>query len=350
MEKVVQKRSKKTIDDEFIRLAFNENAYGVSPLVKKVLRENIDVISRYPPLDNIDLKARLAEFTGFKPENIGLSAGSVTFIDIMLKNFVGADENVIIPEISFIAYKVLAERYKLQSKLAKMNNYAIDIEAIEKLIDDKTRLVFLANPNNPTGTIFSHDRLYSFIKKLRPSTYVVVDEAYLEYVDSKNYPRSLEFIDQFQNVIVLRSFSKAYGLAGLRIGYAISTAENINRLEGYGVPYSVTRVAALAAMTALEDNEFLAYCVEQNSVQRTILYNGLREMGYNVVPSEGNFLFVHFETTTDRDVFYDTLIKGGILTKKMDAFGDKNALRITIGNKEENEQLISSLDDVRHSL
>jgi histidinol-phosphate aminotransferase len=333
-----------------IRLAFNENAYGVSPLVKKVVRENIGLISQYPPLDNSDLKARLAELTGFKTENIGLSAGSVTFIDILIKNFVKADENVIIPEISFIAYKVLAERYKLHFKLAKMNNYAVDIDAIEKLLDEKTRLVFLANPNNPTGTIFSHDQLYSFIKELNPKTYVVVDEAYLEYVDSKNYPRSLEFIRQFPNVIVLRSFSKAYGLAGLRIGYAISTKENISLLEGYNVPYSVTRVAALAAMTALDDNDFLAYCVEQNSVQRNLLFKRLREMGYNVVPSEGNFLFVHFDTTAQRDEFFDNLLKGGVLTKKMDAFGDKNALRITIGNKEENEQLISSLDDARHSL
>jgi histidinol-phosphate aminotransferase len=159
----------------------------------------------------------------------------------------------------------------------------------------------------------------------------------------------LELIDEFKNVIILRSFSKAYALAGLRVGYAISTPSNITKLEGYNVPYSVTKLAALAAMAALDDKSYLGYCVEQNLIQRNFLFNELTERGYHVVPSEGNFLFVHFDTSDHRDVFHDSLINGGVLTKKMDAFGDKNALRITIGNKVENEKLISSLDDARHS-
>lgn len=349
MEKEIQTRNRKVHKEDIIRLAFNENPYGISPSVVKIIKDNAEIISQYPPLDNIDLKTKLAEMIGFKPENIGLSAGSVTFIDIMIKNFVSSDENMIIPRISFIAYKVLAERYKVQFRMAEMKNYAIDLSAIIDLMDKKTRIVFLANPNNPTGTIFSHEELYSFIKKLNPNVYVIVDEAYLEYVQREDYPRSLELIDEFKNVIVLRSFSKAYALAGLRIGYAISSASNISKLEGYNVPYSVTKLAALAAMTAMDDKNYLAYCVEQNRIQRNFLYNELTERGYDVVPSEGNFLFVHFDTSEHRDIFYDSLINGGVLTKKMDAFGDKNALRITIGNRGENEKLISSLADVRHS-
>jgi histidinol-phosphate aminotransferase len=331
-----------------IRMANNENPYGASPLVKKTLQENTDLISLYPPLHQPELKQKIAETYSLKPDNIGIAAGSVSFIDILLKNFLLPEENTVIPRISFVAYKLLAKNYLVQTKMAEMKNYGIDLNSIFELLDEKTRLVFLANPNNPTGAVINHDDLYSFLKKISPEIYVVIDEAYVEYVKTNEFPRSLEFFLEFENVIILRSFSKAHGLAGLRIGYAISNPGNIRKLESFKLPFSVTALSSVAAMSALEDKEFLRYSVENNHEEREFVFDKLTEMGFNVIPSEGNFLFIHFDDPDQRDRIYDKLMANGISTKKTDHFGDQNSLRVTMGIHKENERFILCLADQYH--
>ena len=328
---------------ELIRMAFNENPYGTSPMAITSILDSINLISQYPPLDHPDLKDKIAEHTTVKPNNISVAAGSVSFIDLLLKNFVKGGENIIIPKISFIAYKILAERYKVHTKTAEMKNYGIDLNVISELVDSQTRLIFLANPNNPTGTVFTHDEIYNFLKNIDENVFVIIDEAYVEYVKNKNYPRSLEFLSEFKNVIILRSFSKAYGLAGLRIGYAISNPNVIDKLENFIIPYSVTGLSSMAAISALEDRQFLEFSVEKNDQERAFLFTNLKSMGFNVVPSEGNFLFIHFDGAIERDEVFEKMIENLITTKKTDLFGDEKSIRITIGNHTDNEKLIFAL-------
>jgi len=343
MEKKVLNENKEFKDVEIIRMDNNENPYGTSEHVLKAVKDNIDFISNYPALNFPDLKTKIAQECSIESENISIAPGSVSFIDYMLKTFVSNDENVVIPKISFVAYKLLAERYDVPNKIAEMKNYKIDLEAVFALVDDKTRVVFLANPNNPTGTIFSHDEIYSILKKISPNVYVVIDEAYVEYVKDESFPKSLELFKEFNNVIVLRSFSKAYGLAGLRIGYAISHPENIAKLEKCRVPFSIINVASIAASQALDDKDFLEYSVENNSKQRAMLFQNLIDLGFKVVPSQGNFIFIHFKNCAQRDEIHNKLKLNGLYTKKMDQFGDEKSLRITVGNSHSNKKIIQTL-------
>ena len=351
MEKEVQATKTNDEVEESIRMAYNENPYGASPKALKAVTDNLSLISQYPPMDQVDLKNKIAKKYSLNAGNVCLAAGSVNIIDILIKNFVSREENMVIPRISFVAYKLLAERYHVETRNAEMSNYGIDLEAIYNLLDDKSRLVFLANPNNPTGTALDHNDIHSFLKKISPKLYVVIDEAYVEYMKNKDLLRSRDFVTEFENVILLRSFSKAYGLAGLRIGYAISSQSIIDRLNNYLVPFSVTRLSALAAMAAMEDSQFLENSIEKNRIEREWLLEKLNMLGFNVIPTEGNFLFLHFSDSGQRDMVHDRLItKAGISTKKTDQFGDVNSLRITVGNHDDNEKLIYYLHDEYHMI
>lgn len=329
--------------DKFIRLAQNENPYGASPKAISAIQENLNLVSIYPDVKQQELRQLLADKVKVDVSNIVVGAGSVSIIETMIKTFVSKDEHIVIPKISFTAYKVLAEIYGVNFRIAEMNNYRTDLSIISKLCDEKTKLVFLANPNNPTGTIFQHDELKQFLEKLNPTTIVVIDEAYFEYVNDPSFPDSLELLNKYSNVIILRSFSKIYGLAGLRIGYGIAHQNIINKIENQRTPFTINILATVAAIASLKDDDFIEYSIKNNDEQRSYLYAGLKNLGFNVLPSQANFLYLYFHNKIERDVIYDQLIDAGLQTRKMEPFGDEKALRISIGDERANHKIVACL-------
>lgn len=328
---------------DFIRLAQNENPYGASPRVIETITKNINCTSLYPDIFLFELKDKLAQLCRVAPANITIAPGSCALIDQLIFRMVGKDENIVIPKITFIAYKLCAGIHQVECRQADMVNFHISLDNILSLCDNKTRLIFLSNPNNPTGTIFSHDEIVRFIEKVPENTYIVLDEAYNEYVTDKNFPDSFSLFKQHKNIIILRSFSKIYGLAGLRIGYGIASESISEDLEKTRIPFSVSTIANMAALVALEDEGHVRACVEKNTAGRVLLIKGISELGYNVVPSQSNFIFIYFETKADRDSMHDKLLENKIIVRKMESFGDSRSLRISIGRENDNNKLIECL-------
>ena len=329
--------------DKFIRLAQNENPYGASPKAILAIQENLNLVSIYPDVKQQELRQLIADKVKVDDSNIVVGAGSVSIIETMIKTFVNKDEHIIFPKISFTAYKVLAEIYGVNFRSAEMNNYITDLSIISKLCDDKTKLVFLANPNNPTGTIFHHDELVKFLQQINPNTLVIIDEAYFEYVNDPSFPNSLELLNNYPNVVILRSFSKIYGLAGLRIGYGVAHQNIINKIENQRTPFTINILATVAAIASLKDDDFIEYSIKNNDEQRNYLYAGLKNLGFNVLPSQANFLYLYFHNKIERDVIYDQLIDAGLQTRKMEPFGDDKALRISIGDERANHKIVACL-------
>ncbi|MFH1297926.1 MAG: histidinol-phosphate transaminase [Bacteroidota bacterium] len=325
------------------RLAQNENSYGPSPLATEAVLKNIHKMSFYPDVVLTDLKEKLAAKHKVISEEVIVCNGSVAIIDYLVNRMLSHGENMVVPEISFVAYKLCAAIYNRECRLASMVNYSISLDKVAQCCDEKTRLIFLANPNNPTGTIFTHDEIAEFLLRIPPEILVVLDEAYKEYVDNPLYPDSNQLYRKHSNVVILHSFSKIYGLAGLRIGYGIAQRPIIEELEKNRLPFMVGSIANIAALAALDDKEHIRESARKNAEDREFLYDGLTGFGYHVIPSQGNFLFISFPTTVERDRMYDTLFANKMVVRKMEAFGDNRSLRISLGRKEDNIRLLECL-------
>lgn len=325
------------------RLAQNENPYGPSPLAKEAIAQNINKISLYPDVVLTELKEKLAAKHHVSPQEIIVSNGSGAIINSLIKFMMGNTENIVVPEISFVAYKLCAAIYERECRIVPMKNYSIDLHQIAQSCDEKTRLVFLANPNNPTGTIFTHTEIVEFLNQIPPDTIVVLDEAYREYVNHPDFPDSIQLFKNHVNVIILHSFSKIYGLAGLRIGYGIGQKSIIESLEKKRLPFAVGSIANIAALASLDDKEHIRESASLNAGSRDFLFNELSRLGYQVIPSQGNFIFISFPSTAERDQMHDTLMENKMVVRKMEAFGDSRALRISLGSKEANGQLVDCL-------
>ncbi|OIP00247.1 MAG: histidinol-phosphate transaminase [Bacteroidetes bacterium CG2_30_33_31] len=330
-------------ESEMNRLAQNENPYGASNLAKEAVLENINKMSLYPDVILMELKEKLAKKHGVSPQEIIVSNGSGAIIDHLVNCMPHNGENMIVPELTFVAYKLCAAIYRKECRLVPMENYSINLHKIADNCDKKTHLVFLSNPNNPTGTIFSHDEIVEFLDRISSKTLVVLDEAYKEYVTDVSFPRSIELYNKYPNIIILHSFSKIYGLAGLRIGYGIARTSVIEELEKNRLPFMVGTLANIAALAALDDMEHVSESARKNAKGREILFQELSGMGYNVIPSQGNFLFISFATTEDRNKMYDTLLANKIVVRKMESFGDNRALRISLGRTAANIRMLDCL-------
>jgi len=325
------------------RLAQNENPYGASPKAKEAILKNSHKISLYPDVVLNELKEKLASKHGVSPGEIIISNGSGVIIDSLAKRMLTNGENMVVPEISFVAYKLCAAIYYRECRLAPMDDYSISLENVIQCCDENTRMIFLANPNNPTGTIFTNDEISEFLKKIHDQTIVVLDEAYKEYVNDPLYPNSIELFRKHPNVMILHSFSKIYGLAGLRIGYGIARRPIVEELENNRLPFLVGTIANIAALAALDDEEHVRESARLNSESRDYLYKELTALGYNVIPSHGNFLFISFPSTIERDQMHDTLLENHMVVRKMEAFGDNRCIRISLGKEEANIKLIECL-------
>ncbi|MCL4428271.1 MAG: histidinol-phosphate transaminase [Deltaproteobacteria bacterium] len=324
-----------------VKLASNENPLGPSPLALKAIKSYLKNLNRYPDGSGFYLKQELVKIFNLKSENFILGNGSNELIDIAARTFCERDENIVSPFPSFVAYYLAGEQLGLKLKISRLKeDYSLDLDDIYKLIDDKTKIVFISNPNNPTGTFFSNDKIINFIKKVNDGVLIIVDEAYIEYI-GKSLIEDIDIAD-FPNVLVLRTFSKVYGLAGLRVGYGIGNKDLISLMDRTREPFNVNSLSLAAAAAALEDKEYLEKVIETNETEKNYLYGGFKKMGLEFIKTGANFILVKLKGQKAAKIS-EKLLDGGVIVRPMDRFGYDDMIRITIGTHKENVKLIKAL-------
>ena len=327
-----------------IKLSANESALGPSPKAIKEFNQESKNLKRYPDSNGIFLRKVLAKKFKLDPRRIILGSGSDQIFELICKAFLDRNDEVIVPEFSFIIYRIYSKIYGAKIIYAKEKNFKISIENILSKVTKKTKVVFLANPNNPTGTILSKKELIKLRKKLRKNILLVIDDAYFEYVKSKYYLSGVKLFANSKNVIITRTFSKIYGLAGLRIGWGYGSTNLINALYQIKPPFNVNRAALFAAVAAVKDTKWLNKEIKHVNKWIKIFYKNFKKMGIETNFSYGNFLLVNFDKIkkNSKKIFLE-LAKKGILVRKMDVYKIRNSLRITVGNSIENKKIIKTI-------
>ena len=327
-----------------IKLSANESALGPSPRAINEFNKVSKNLKRYPDSDGIFLKKILANKFKLDPRRIILGAGSDQIFELICKSFLNKNDEVIVPEFSFIIYRIYSKIYGAKIKYAKEKNFKISINNILSMVTKKTKIVFLANPNNPTGTIICKKEMLRLRKKLRSNILLVVDDAYFEYVKEKNYLPGMKLFSNSKNVIVNRTFSKIYGLAGLRVGWGYGPKNLIYTLNQVKPPFNINRAALFAAVESVRDVKWLNKEISHVNRWTKIFYNNFKSLGIETNFSHGNFLLVNFnKVKLNAKKIFTKLAKNGILVRKMDVYKIKNSLRITIGNNIENKKFIKVL-------
>ncbi len=330
--------------DNVIKLASNENPFGMSPKAKEAAIEAVSCANLYPDANGYYLKQRLCEKFGYDPECITLGAGSNELINLLFQTFVNKDTNVIFPEYSFVVYPMEGTVNAATLKPIPLKNYTADLDAILAAIDEKTRIIAFANPSNPIGTAISSKSMHDFIAKVPKSTLVVIDEAYNEFNSGDDtFEDTARWLDEFENLVVSRTFSKAYGLAGLRVGYMLSNKEIASLLNRLRAPFNVNIVALAAARAALDDEEFLKKTVENNTSERIRYEEFCKEHNLFMIPSKANFVAIDFKGY-DAQAIADRLLHSGVIVRPLLGYKLNTILRISIGTKDENDRLFSILD------
>ncbi|MDD5097190.1 MAG: histidinol-phosphate transaminase [Candidatus Omnitrophica bacterium] len=326
---------------EVIKLASNENPLGPSPKAVSAIKKCLLGVNRYPDSQSYCLKKRLARYFGLEPANFVFGNGSDELIDVLIKTLVEPDENIITSDTTFLEYEIIAQANDRLVKKAPLLYFKYDLGAILKLVDKKTKLIFIANPNNPTGTYVNKYEVIQFLNALPKSVIVVFDEAYDAFIDVDDYPDSLSYLKKRNNIIILKTFSKAYGLAGLRLGYAIGNAELIGYLERIRQPFNVNSLAQAGALAAIEDKKFIKKTRQLVLEGKAFIYSALSVMGLGYVPSVANFILI--DTGRDGAELFKAMLKFGVIVRDMKQYGLKNFIRVTIGTQKENERFVRVL-------
>lgn len=329
--------------EEVIKLASNENPLGPSPKAIKAIKSNLFGINRYPDSNGFYLKRKLAKFLNLQSTNIVLGNGSDELIDIIIKTFVEEDEHIITTDGTFLEYKIISQINGRIVNTVPLRYFKYDLQAMKKRIDKKTKLIFISNPNNPTGTYVTRLELEDFMRDLPENVLLVLDEAYDTFIDVNDFPNSLTYIRD-KNAIVLKTFSKAYGLAGLRVGYAVAPQEFAAYMEIARQPFNVNILAQLAATAALDDKKFLKKTRKVILEGKAYLYDALTNLGIAYVPSVTNFILI--DVGKDGVGVFKEMLKYGVIVRDMKQYGFKNFIRVTIGTKKENERFVKVIKKV----
>ncbi|MCI0413824.1 histidinol-phosphate transaminase [bacterium] len=318
-----------------IRMASNENCYGASPHAIAAVEKASRKIHCYPDVYGGGLKEKLALRSNVNPDQIVLGNGSTELVEMIAKTFLQRNEKCLTARETFPVYRMAVHSISAICETVRLKQWMYDLQGILDAIDSNTRLIFIANPNNPTGTTHNAAYLHDFISRVPSNVLVVLDEAYREYAGEQVDLPSLP-----ENVIVLRTFSKVYGLAGLRIGYAVCSPEVTSHLSKVSLPYGVNLMGQIAAMAALDDQEHVASCVEKNRQQRDYVLNEFLSRGYRFIPSETNFILLN---AADPPSVCEKLLQKGILVAPLQLYHMTDAIRITLGLPEENQLLLEEL-------
>ena len=330
-----------------IKLSANESALGPSP---KAVKEYIKIsknFKRYPDSDGTFLRKTIAKKFKLDHNRIILGAGSDQIFEFVCRAFLNKNDEVIVPQYSFIIYRIYSKLNFAKIVYALEKNYTVSVDNILACVTRKTKIVFIANPNNPTGTYINKNEMLRLRKKLRSNILLVVDDAYFEYMSSKDYKSGLKLFSGYKNVIITRTFSKIYGLAGLRVGWGYSSKNIINSLNKNRPPFNVSRPALFAASAAIKDTSWLSKETRHIQKWSKKFYEIFKSLRIETNKTSVNFHLINFNRVkfTSKMVFA-ALAKTGILLRQMDVYSIKNSLRVTIGNNKENTKLISELKKI----
>jgi histidinol-phosphate aminotransferase len=330
-----------------IKLSANESALGPSPKAVREYKKVSNNFKRYPDSNGSFLKTAIANKFKLDKDRIIIGSGSDQIFELICKSFLNKNDEVIIPQFSFIIYRIYSKINGAKIIYAKEDNFKISIKNILSKVSRRTKIVFLANPNNPTSTCINKFELIELRKKLRSDILLVVDDAYFEYVKQKDYLPGLKLFLKSKNVVVTRTFSKIYGLAGLRVGWGYGSRDIINSLNKVKPPFNVNKPGLFAAAAAIKDNRWLKKEIDHIYKWNKIFFKIFKEIKIATNESKANFLLVNFNRVNiSSNSVFQKLANAGILVRKMDVYGIKNSLRITIGKNEENKKLISILKKI----
>lgn len=327
---------------EIIKLSSNENPYGPHPAALEAIKEELSNISMYPEKSFLELKAALADFNGVKFENVVVGHGSETIIQIIPQLFVKPGDEVIIADKTYGRYEEASRLMEAEIKYVPLQNFTYDLEEIARTVTHKTKIIWICNPNNPTGTIVRSQEVLNFLNKIPETVVVVFDQAYFEYVDDEEYADGVQFLKKgFPNVIVLRTFSKAYGLAGLRLGYALAPEKIRQMLDTIKEPFNLNRLSIVAGPACLKGKLWLDGVIRSNRLGREYLSQQFKEMGLWAVPSQSNFMMVHVGQNAEE--LFQKMMKKGVLIRPATGWGYDEFIRVTVGAPGENEKFLACL-------
>ena len=327
-----------------IKLSANESALGPSPKAVKSYSSIGKGFVRYPDSDGTFFRKVLAKKFRLKRDRIILGSGSDQIFELACKLFLSKGDEVIVPEYSFIIYRIYSRMFGAKVRYAKEENFKPSVQSILDQVSRKTKIVFLANPNNPTGTYLDKFQILKLRKRLRSDILLVIDDAYYEYINDPNYSSGIQLFSKSKNVLVTRTFSKIYGLAGLRIGWGYGSKEIIKKLYEIKPPFNVSRPALFAATQAVQDSKWLNKAINHNNFWAEKIYETLDEIGIATNKTSVNFFLLNFDFVNySANQVFNKLANSGILVRQMDVYNIKNSLRVTIGSSKENKKFISAL-------
>lgn len=329
--------------DEIVKLASNENPFGCSGKISQEVNGSAGLLSLYPDGYATELRSKLARHLDVKPEQIIFGNGSDEIIQMISRGLLSATTNTVMASPTFPQYRHngLIEGSELRE--IPLIDGAHDLAAMAEAVDQNTAVVWLCSPNNPTGTYIKNDELLEFLSRIPEHVLIVLDEAYFEYVTAADYYDSLALVEQYKNLIILRTFSKIYGLASLRIGYGIAHEETIAAMEPIREPFNVNSLAQAAAIAALDDQEFIEKCKLENSAGLEQFYQFCKETGLKYYPSQGNFILIDF--SADGQEVFQFLLERGFIVRSGKALGFPTCVRVTVGTREQNSGVIAKMKE-----
>jgi histidinol-phosphate aminotransferase len=332
-------------EEKIIKLASNENPMGISPFAKKAINDASSEIHRYPDGNGYYLKEALSKKFLLDTRQIIIGNGSNDILELAARTFVSKGEQVLYSEHAFAVYKIVSQAVGGRGIEAPSDNYSHNLDAFLPLISDKTKLIFIANPNNPTGTLIKKKVLKDFLDNVPESIVVVLDEAYDEYLNESLKSDSFGWLNNYKNLIVSRSFSKAYGLAGLRIGYGVSSPELIELMNRVRQPFNVNHLAQIAATASLKDKNFIEETRSMNNNGMKQLTDAFRKLDLEYIPSYGNFVSFKLEDEKTAMMYYQHLLNNGVIVRSIANYDLPEFLRVSVGLEHENKTFIKYLSN-----
>ncbi len=328
---------------DVVKLASNENPLGPSPMAVAALRAAIDDLNRYPDGGSVMLTRKIAAHHQLSPAHIFLGCGSVEILNLLAYLFIRPGLNAVTSEHAFAIYELVVAASGGITKTTPMKDYTFDLDAIGDAVDANTRVIWLANPNNPTGTIYKRDAWERLLSRVPDHVVIVADEAYFEFVRNPDYPNALTYLEGRPGLIVLRTFSKIFGLAGLRVGYGVADPEMVNLLNNVRQPFNINLLAQAAVIAAMDDHEYVRRTLEVNAQGIEYLEREFRRLRVEFVPTQGNFFLVD---VGDGVKVFNALLRHGVIVRPMHGYKFPRHVRISVGLPEENRKLIAALEQV----
>lgn len=327
-----------------IKVASNENPLGPSPMAMEAVKRILGESNRYPDGGTHRLREKLAGIFGVDSDEIFIGLGSSELIDLASRVLLRPGKTGVTSEGSYAPFSIAIRANGGELELVGLRDFAYDLEEIAQVVTQDTGVVYLANPNNPTGTAFSGAELEKFLAGVPATTMVVLDEAYIHYADRPDMPKSVDLFRKHKNLLILRTFSKVYGLAGLRIGFGIGEKHLVTAMNKLRTPFNVSGIAQVAALAALDDGAHVARSIESNRTERARLFGAMKEMGMRPAPSETNFIFVNVGPEAAKTC--DELLHMGVIVRPLGWMGLPEAIRVSVGTVEENGKFLSAMAQV----